>query len=381
MSESPLQIGFDAKRLFLNNSGLGNYARTLVNGLVASHTDLTCHLYTPDTGDRADCQIYLQGPPFHVHTPSRGMPGTLWRSVGIPKALERQGVPLYHGLSNELPIGLHKIGIRAVATIHDLIYRHYPGHYSRMDRVIYNGKTKYASEHADQVVAISECTKQDILEAYNVEEDRISVVYQSCDPVFYERVGEAEGRTIRTRNALPGEYMLYVGSVNERKNLLMLVKAMELLPESLRLPLVVVGHGGSYLRKVNRYLSSRKLAKFVYFRPGIASEYLPAIYQGATVFCYPSLYEGFGIPILEALASGTPVLTSNRSSMPEAGGPGSHYIDPENIEDIADGLRQILENSGKREQMIFDGREHARTFSLSQTTAKLWECYTSVLTR
>ncbi len=379
MSESPLKIGFDAKRLFLNNSGLGNYARTLVNGLVAAHDDITCHLYTPDTGDRPDCQVYQQGPPFEVHTPSRGMPGTLWRSIGIPTALGRNGVKLYHGLSNELPIGLHKIGVRSVATIHDLIYRHYPGHYSRMDRVIYNGKTKYASENADLVVAISECTKHDILEAYKVEEHRVAVVYQSCDPIFYEPVGEAEGKSIRTRNALPAEYMLYVGSVNERKNLLMLVKAMELLPDSLRLPLVVVGHGGSYLRKVNRYLTNRKLSKFVYFRPGIASEYLPAIYQGAAVFCYPSLYEGFGIPILEALASGTPVLTSNRSSMPEAGGKGSLYIDPENIEEIADGLRRILESTELRDQMAQDGREHALSFGLPQTTAKLWGCYNRVL--
>ncbi|MCF8237619.1 MAG: glycosyltransferase family 4 protein [Saprospiraceae bacterium] len=379
MSESPLNIGFDAKRLFLNNSGLGNYARTLVNGLVAAQNELTCHLYTPDTGDRADCQVYLQGPPFEVHTPSRGMPGTIWRSVGIPNALERHGVTLYHGLSNELPIGLKKIGVRSVATIHDLIYRHYPAHYSRMDRVIYNGKTKYASENADLIVAISECTKQDILDAYKVDEDRVTVAYQSCDPIFYETVSETEGIEIRNRLALPGEYLLYVGSVNERKNLLMLVKAMELLPDELRLPLVVVGHGGSYLRKVNRYLDSRKLSRFVYFRPGVASADLPAIYQGAAVFCYPSLYEGFGIPILEALASGAPVLTSHRSSMPEAGGPGSQYIDPENAEEIADSLRRILESDTLRQSMATMGREHADTFRLSNTSAKLWDCYKRVL--
>ena len=379
MSESLQHIGFDAKRLFLNNSGLGNYARTLVNGLSAAHPEVLHHLFTPDTGDRSDCQVYLQGPPFAVHQPPRGMPGTLWRSIGIPKYLDRSHVQLFHGLSNELPIGMSKRQIRTVATVHDLIYRRYPGHYSRMDRVIYNGKTKYASENADLVVAISECTRQDILEAYDVREDRVVVAYQSCDPMFYIPVGEEEGKAIRKRNALPQEYLLYVGSVNERKNLLSLVKAMELLPESLRLPLVVVGHGGSYLRKVNRYLESRKLTRLVYFRPGIATEYLPAIYQGATIFCYPSLYEGFGIPILEALASGVPVLTSMRSSMPEAGGPGSYYVDPENMDQISEGLKTLLDDSVKRQQMIEAGRTHAASLMLTHTTEAMWKYYQMVL--
>ncbi len=379
MSGALEHIGFDAKRLFLNNSGLGNYARTLVNGLSAAHPDVLCHLFTPEAGDRPDCQHYLQGPPYAVHMPPRGMPGTLWRSVGIPKYLERSHVQLYHGLSNELPIGMRKSQIRTIATIHDLIYRKYPGHYSRMDRVIYNGKTKYASENADLVVAISECTRADILEAYDVREDRVVVACQSCDPMFYAPVGEEEAQSIRTRNALPSEYLLYVGSVNERKNLLTLVKAMELLPESLRLPLVVVGHGGSYLRKVNRYLTSRKLTKLVHFRPGIASEDLPAIYQGAALFCYPSLYEGFGIPILEALASGVPVLTSNRSSMPEAGGPSSRYVDPENVEDIASGLNAVLSDQALRSTMIRDGRKHADRFLIEKTTAIMWQYYLQVM--
>ncbi|MEZ5031380.1 MAG: glycosyltransferase family 1 protein [Saprospiraceae bacterium] len=381
MSESPLHIGFDAKRLFLNNSGLGNYARTVVRGLARAFPSHHYHLYTPDLGDRPDCQVFQQGAPFEVHTPPRTMPGTLWRTMGITNALVRDEVHLYHGLSNELPIGIHKGTIKTLATVHDLIYRHYPAHYSRMDRVIYNGKTKYASENADLVIAISECTRADILDAYDVPEERVVVAYQSCDPMFYQEVGSEEGKSIRARNALPKEYLLYVGSVNERKNLLGLVKAIELLPESLRLPLVVVGHGGSYLRKVNRYLTSRNLTKVVYFRPGIASEYLPAIYQGATAFCYPSLYEGFGIPILEALASGVPVLTSNRSSMPEAGGPGSCYVEPEEPESIAAGLQKVLEDTALRQDMVRQGREHADKFTLEKTTRGLWGYYQEVLSR
>lgn len=379
MNGEGLALGFDAKRLFLNASGLGNYSRTLVHGLAQAHPGPAYHLYTPEMGERSDTREFQEAAPFTIHMPPRGMPGTLWRTTGITKALERDGVRLYHGLSNELPVGIHKSGVRTVATIHDLIFRHYPGHYSRMDRVIYHGKTRYASEHADLVLAISECTRTDILEAYKVSPERVVVAYQSCAPEFYIPVEEGEAQSIRSRHALPPTYLLFVGSVNERKNLLSLVQALELLPESLRLPLVVVGQGGSYLRKVNRYLSGRNLAKLVHFRPGVDSGALPAIYQGAEAFCYPSLYEGFGIPVLEALASGVPVLTSNRSSLPEAGGPGSLYADPGSPEEIAGQLRRILEDSGLRADMIRQGRIHAEGFRLERTTAVLWDLYQGLL--
>lgn len=368
-------IGYDAKRLFLNHSGLGNYARSLVHSLAECHPDLVCHLYTPDTGQRPDCETFLQAENFVVHTPPRGMPGTLWRTVGIAKGIVRDQVQLYHGLSNELPIGIRKTGIPAVVSVHDLIFRHYPEYYSRVDRSIYNGKTKYACENADRIIAISEATKRDVLAAYRIPEERIRVIYQACHSAFYKTVPAKTREAARKRHLLPETYMLCVGTVNERKNLLNLVIALELLPTELHVPLVVVGQPTSYQKKVERYIASRHLADRVLFRPEVLDADLPAIYQGAILLAMPSLFEGFGLPVLEALASGVPVVASDRSSLPEAGGPGSVYVDPEDPASIADGLVRVLESEDIRLPMSRMGKDYAARFKGALISEQLLALY------
>ena len=355
-------IGFDAKRLFLNSSGLGNYARSLVSALGENYPELVYHLYTPELGSRTDCQQYFEGLQFEIHQPPRGMPGTLWRTAGMVKNFQRDNLQIYHGLSNELPIGMHKSGLKAVVTVHDLIFRHYPEHYSRVDRAIYNGKTKYACENADLIIAISEATKRDIVAAYKTPEEKVKVVYQSCSARFYHPEEREIRAEVALRYQLPSQYILYVGTVNERKNLLNLVKAMEQLPQELSVPLVVVGQPTPYQRKVERFLAAKQMTDQVLFRTNVLDEDLPAVYQNATLLCMPSLYEGFGLPILEALASGVPVLAGDRSSLPEAGGPGSIYINPEDPEAIADGLAKLLESEDIRKPMSRMGKDYAARF-------------------
>lgn len=374
-----LHVGYDAKRLFLNHSGLGSYSRALVQAMGNSFPDVTWHLYTPETGDREDTRQFLQGAPYQVHTPPRGMPGTLWRAMGITKGLARDEVQLYHGLSNELPIGIRKTGVPSVVSIHDLIFRHYPEFYSRVDRSIYNGKTKYACENADRIIAISEATKRDIIAAYRVPEYRIQVIYQACNERFFEHRSSEERRAARERHRLPETYMLYVGTVNERKNLLNLVVALDRLPAELDIPLVVVGQPTPYQRKVERFIASRQLNERVLFRTDVMDDDLPAIYQSAILLAMPSLYEGFGLPILEALASGVPVLAGERSSLPEAGGPGSIYVDPEDPEAIAEGLARILESEDLRKPMSRMGRDYASRFTSAVISNQLMQSYRDLL--
>ncbi len=370
-----LQIGFDAKRLFLNHSGLGNYSRSLVSGLGEDFPDHRYHLYTPDVGDREDCQGYLEGAPYEVHMPPRGIPGAVWRSMSMAKQFSRDGLDIFHGLSNELPVGIRKSGVRSAVTIHDLIFRHYPEHYNRVDRAIYNGKTRYACENADLVIAISESTRRDIQAAYRVKEERMAVVYPSCAPRFFRQLEAAALAEVRQRYGLPESFVLNIGTVNERKNLLGLLKALDRMPASLDVPLVVVGQPTAYQKKVQRFIDTRNLGGRVMFRPGVLDEDLPAVYQLATVFCMPSLYEGFGLPVLEALASGTPVLAGDRSSLPEAGGPTSLYANPEDPEALADGLVRLLENDDLREPMRRMGRDYAAHFQGAVISARLMQVY------
>ncbi len=368
-----LRIGFDAKRLFNNFTGLGNYSRTLLRNLVTFHPGNAYFLYTPRVTQNEETHFFFNSALFNVRVAPHRF-HSYWRTYGLRSALHKHKIQLYHGLSHEIPVGLDRLDIRSVVTIHDLVFKHYPEYYSLPDRAIYNFKFRYACRRADRIIAISESTKRDIMAYYNVPASKISVIYQSCHERFFQEKSPETRRRVRDAYQLPAAYLLYVGSVIPRKNLLAVVQAMRALPAALQLPLVVVGEGKSYLKKVKAFLQEHRLESQVYFiRP--AAEALPAIYQQAAAFIYPSFYEGFGIPVLEALFSRTPVITSNVSSLPEAGGPGAALIDPHRPEAIAEQLEMILDDSVRREKMIETGYDYAQRFRGEPLTEQLVAVY------
>ena len=372
-----LRIGFDAKRLFTNYTGLGNYSRTLVRNLAEYYPEHSYSLFSPRIQDNSETRFFLTSPFFNVYTPGQRA-GAYYRSFGIKKALKKYKIQLYHGLSHEIPFGIRSTGVRSIVTIHDLIFRKYPRQYKFVDRNIYDLKFSYACLHADRIIAISECTKKDIVEYYQMDPDTIEVIYQSCHDRFMQEKSPKILEQISGKYQLPEQYLLYVGSVIERKNLLGIVKAIQQLPSELKLPLVVVGQGMAYKKNVQRYIYSHNLEKWVIFID-VLPEDLPAIYQKATIFIYPSLYEGFGIPVLEALFSKTPVITSNISSLPEAGGPHSWQVDPNDPGQIAMGIEKILTDEDLRKKMIQKSFEYAQKFLGGKLTAQLLNLYQKVI--
>lgn len=357
-----LKIGFDAKRLFNNFTGLGNYSRTLLRDLGQHFPDETYFLYTPKVQDRGDTAYFLKSPAFHVVQPSGFTLPSWWRTRGVLQDIKRHELQLFHGLSHELPLGIQRSGVRTVVTMHDLVFLRYPMHYAWADRQIYNQKFQSACRRADAVVAISESTKRDLIKYYNTPEEKIEVIYQSCHPRFWREKPPMELEEIRQNYHLPQDFLLYVGSIIPRKNLHGLIRALGQLPKSLRLPLVVVGKGsGRYMQQVQDAIKASQLDKEVLFR-SISYADLPAAYQMATAFCYPSIYEGFGIPVLEALCSGTPVLSSTTSSLPEATGPGGLLADPHQVDDIATQLQTLLEDTPLRHQLTQQGKVYAEQF-------------------
>lgn len=371
-----LRIGYDAKRLFTNFTGLGNYSRTLLANLAQYHPEHAYFLYTPRVVKNEETNAFLNSAMYNVQLPKRGL-GSWWRSWGVRRELKRHHVDLYHGLSHEIPYQLSRISVKSVVTIHDLIFKHLPHHYARADRLIYDLKFRYACERADHVVAISESTKRDIIYYYNIPAEKISVIYQSCHERYMQELANKTLLAVRKKYQLPEDYMLYVGSITERKNLMGIVQAMAELPKDQRLPLVAIGRGGSYKQKVVQYLKKQQLAKCVQF---VAADFddLPAIYQGSSLFLYPSLYEGFGIPILEALFSRVPVITSQTSSLPEAAGPGAALVDPANSSDIAQTILRILDNADYRQQLIDQGYQHAQQFRGEPLAQQMMELYQSL---
>ena len=236
-------------------------------------------------------------------------------------------------------------------------------------------KVKYACRVADKIVTISEQTKRDLIEFYHISEDRIQVIYQSCSTSFYDELSEAEMDQVRVKYKLPNDFILYVGSITERKNTLQLVKAYELSKTSL--PLILVGGGKQYKDKVIQYIEDQKLEEKVKIMSNVPDLDLPAIYQAAQLFVYPSLFEGFGIPILEAMQSGTPVITSTGSCFKEVGGDAAIYADPFDVNDIAYKINHVLNNSTKQNEMSQSGKLQAQKFSHEQLVHQWMELYQS----
>lgn len=348
-----MKIGFDAKRLFNNFTGLGNYSRTTIDILTEYVPEHQYFLYSPSVTKNHVTLPYLEAERCHTVLPKGRIKGSLWRSYGVADELVHDEIDLFHGLSNEIPAGLAKRSISSVVTIHDVAFHTFKDMYRWHDRMIYHQKWKYACHHADHIIAISENTKADIIRFYDIPEEKISVIYQPVNKVYYEE----NVKNKKFDNVTP--YMLYVGSVNSRKNLLGIVKAMELLPDDLQIPLTIVGGGGSYKRQVEQYIAEHHLEHLFRWETAIDSASLKQLYTNATLFLYPSFYEGFGLPVVEALLSGCPVLTSNTSSLPEAGGPYSLLVDPRNTDEIRDGIVKILTDDSLRTQMIEGGRKYA----------------------
>ncbi len=363
-----ITLAFDAKRLFTNFTGLGNYSRTLVQNLAATAPEHDYLLATPKLRENEETAPFLNNPAFTVLQPNRWHRRPLWRSRGVVRDLQRHGTDIYHGLSHELPMGIERTGIRTVVTMHDLIFHFYPAQYRLIDRTIYARKFRSACRRADAVIAISESTKQDIMRIYGTPPERIHVIYQGCDPRFERQWATAELADLRTRLELPQDFFLYVGSLIERKNLHGIIAALALLPPADRRPLVIVGGGGAAYRArcagAARAAGVEELLRFR--RPTFAD--LPGVYQSARLFLYPSYYEGFGIPVVEALLSGCPVITSDTSSLPEAAGPDSLLVPPTEPAAIAGAISRILHEPGLAERMVVRGKNYAERFSAPAVT-------------
>lgn len=373
-------IGFDAKRIVRNGTGLGSYGRTLVNDLAALDDDMEMRLYAPDAG-----QIELRNQitnrqnvcfcyPKHVKTP---VGKALWRSRGIVKQLEKDGVQIYHGLSGELPKGIRERGIRTVVTIHDLIFMRHPEYYNKVDVKLYTKKFFQTLEEADHIVAISECTRRDICELGQIDPSRVDLIYQSCAPRFKEDPYPRKMWQVRERYGLPDRYVLSVGSIEERKNVMLAVKALPYLPDDVSL--VVVGRETPYTDMVRNYIIDHRLTSRVTFLHGVPDHHLPSLYRMADAFVYPSRYEGFGIPIIEAIRMGLPVVACTGSCLEEAGGPHNIYVDPDDEKAMAQAISQSIYGAPHRDERIARSREYISRFENADAARHFYELYQQLL--
>jgi glycosyltransferase involved in cell wall biosynthesis len=372
-----MRIGYEAKRAFLNNPGLGNYSRGVIKMLALNYPGNDYLLYTPKIGAGKNAGFMRGYPQVKIVKPKNKLFSSLWRSKTVIKDLKRDGIELYHGLSHELPFTIHKSGIKTIVTIHDLIFKRFPTNFGWVSRHIYDAKVTYACKHADGIIAISQKTKADLIELYHIHPEKIEIIYQGCDEVFKQKQTDQTKATVKKRYKLPDNFILSVGTIEKRKNLLLLVMAFRMLPKEAYL--VLVGKQTEYVTGIKQYIAQHHLESRVLFVENAEFADLPAIYQQAQVFVYPSRYEGFGIPVLEAIFSGVPVIAATGSCLEEAGGPDSLYIDPDDEINLAEKLRYLLLDKNKRQKMIDNGLKYARRFEADKLAAQMMQLYTKTL--
>ena len=374
-----LTIGYDAKRAVSNGTGLGNYCRTLLNDLGTIDTTDSFRLYVPDLG-RDDLRSQLDMPRnMSFVTPANKLVKplrSLWRIKGIVNDLKRDGVDIYHGLTGELPLGLSEAGIKSVVTIHDLIFMRCPEYYNPVDAAIYKWKFRNAIRQANRIIAISECTRRDIMELGEIDDSRIHVVYQSCDTRFRQQVSPEQKQDVRARYSLPKRYVLFVGTIEERKNALLAAQALPYLSDDIHL--VLVGRQTAYAKTITSFARQNGLANRIHMLSGVPTSDLYAIYQQAECFVYPSRYEGFGIPVIEAIQSRLPVIACTGSCLEEAGGPDNVYVDPDEPQEMAMAIKSITDNPDAARQIVTRSLDYIRRFENGNVAQEMLNVYRSL---
>tara|TARA_Y100000589_G_scaffold75710_1_gene69414 strand:- start:1520 stop:2653 length:1134 start_codon:yes stop_codon:yes gene_type:complete len=373
-----MQIGFDAKRAFFNNTGLGNYSRDTIRILAIFFKKNKYFLYTPKNTKNSRLQFIYEINNILIKTPKKNFKNFFkkyWRNKRIINDLQKDNLNIYHGLTNELPIGIEKTNIKTVVTIHDLIFIRFPKLYNWVDRKIYYFKFLSACKRADIIIAISKQTKKDIVKYLSIDEKKIKVVYQGCNDVFKKTISQKTQKETLKKYNLPNNFLLYVGKIEERKNLLTILKVLKKLKTQ---KLVVIGDGNKYKKMCLKYINNNNLHNNVIILSNIPSNEIASIYKNAEILIYPSIFEGFGIPIIEALYSKVPVITTKKGCFKEAGGPKTKYINPNSINELENAILEIQQSSKIKEEMKNIGFKYVQKFNDEKIAKNLIKIYSEL---
>jgi glycosyltransferase involved in cell wall biosynthesis len=376
-----MRIGLEGKVLTPRIGGIGRYAMHLIEALLTlsgqTCPDLEFVIFTAPQTDRS----LLQGSRAALCEHFRRIKSTLLRSsVLLPVGVRCEHIDVFHGLDQSgIPL-FFKMG-KYVVTIHDVIPLVLPWAFSRRHRWVLAAALARIRKQAEVVIVPSTAAAEDVVHYLHVERERISVIPMGCDPRFHPSGEPVRAAAVRRRYDLPERYVLFVGTLEPRKNINTLLRAFaHVIAEEPRHDLSLVVAGGKGWGSEDYVATAEALGlhdevRFVGF---VEDDHLPDLYRGASLFVYPSLYEGFGLPVLEAMACGTPVITSNRTALPEVAGEAALLVDPTQPEALAAAMSSLVCDGALRQALRAKGLARARAFTWDAVAQQTLAIYRTV---
>lgn len=379
MNGQPQHIGLDAHLLNLSgnyrSAGINWYIYHLLQNLVPS-PDLRYTVFLSEPRARAQFD--------QLNSASSRLPTRhpiiriFWEQFIQPFALRKERIDLYHGLAFAGPLA---ISIPWLVTVYDLSFVRYPQLFNAANRIYLTWAVRQSARRANRLIAISTSTKRDLVEMFSAREEQVVVVYCGADPRFAPSQDKIKLAQFRQHHNLPDKIILHVGTIEPRKNIPRLLRAFARAKRAAHLPhrLVLVGARGWKYAEVAAVIEQEQMTDDVIFTGYVPQDELPLWYQAADLFCYPSLYEGFGLPPLAALASGVPVVTSNTSSLPEVVGDAALQVAPTDERALADAIVRAATDLALRAQLIERGFAQAQKFSWERAGRETVSLYRAIL--
>ena len=371
-----MSIYLDISAAVHHRAGLGRYAQNLAQAMQARIPDQLAMFYNREQGI-APLPELKSLPTRTVALGYKPWRMLIWMGQLSQVPFNRliPGAQLFHATEHLL---MPLKDIPTILTVHDLIFQHLPEHHKFLNRWYLNLTMPLYCRRATHLIAVSEATRQDLITTYKLPPEKVTVIYEAADPQFCPQP-QTKVEAVRAHYGLPQQFLLYVGTIEPRKNLIRLLQAWEILYlEGKAPPLVIVGKRGWLSDNFFAALENSPVRDAVILTGYVSDEDLPALYAAATVFIFPSLYEGFGLPPLEAMACGVPVACSNTASLPEVVGDAAMLFNPTATEEIIQVLSKLLNNTDLREALKKRGFERAAQFSWDRTARETLELYQKI---
>jgi glycosyltransferase involved in cell wall biosynthesis len=375
-----MKIAIDVRTILPDRSGVGNYVLHLIQNLRQVDPEPIYYLLAQKKNIPLLGRLAREQNPFLTMFSHENHPlSDFWEHFILPLRLREMGIHVFHGPASLIPFRRDHCGL--VVTIHDLVAFLFPETIPLKYGAYMRYLLKQAVKKADRIIAVSHHTKEDLIKVLKVPSDKIVVIHEASSPIFHPKDKQEVQSLLKQKYGITKKFIYHLGNIEPRKNLINLLESFTLVCQELGYDyqLVVSGQKGWLTGSLSRFLKNYPVLDQVLFTGYVPVEHIPLFMNGAELFVFPSLYEGFGLPVLEAMSCGTPVISSNRSSIPEIVGSAGVLVDPTNIRELARSIIELLGNREERRRLSQLGIEQASRFSWIEAAQQTLNAYQSAV--